>query len=141
MLVTARKDGRPKKEVIEKNLKKPSPNLKETQQKPSQNLNYDYDYNYNLDLDIDIEKKTKKETEIKYADYVKMKENEYNKLVDQYGKSFTDKCISILDNYKGANGKKYKSDYRAILNWVVDRCKKEGNKVEEKSILNDLYEN
>ena len=29
--------------------------------------------------------------------------------------------IEILDNYKGAKGKRYKSDYRAILTWVVDR--------------------
>jgi hypothetical protein len=29
--------------------------------------------------------------------------------------------INILSNYKGSTGKKYKSDYRTILNWVVDR--------------------
>ena len=33
--------------------------------------------------------------------------------------------IEILDNYKGQNGKKYKSDYRAILNWVVKRYEEE----------------
>ncbi len=27
----------------------------------------------------------------------------------------------MLDNYKGASGKRYKSDYRAILNWVPER--------------------
>ena len=36
--------------------------------------------------------------------------------------------IQILDNYKGANGKKYKSDYRAILNWVVDKYNEESQK-------------
>jgi hypothetical protein len=36
-----------------------------------------------------------------------------------------------LNNYKGANGKKYKSDYLAVLNWVVDKAKKEG-KYEQK---------
>ena len=35
----------------------------------------------------------------------------------------------VLDNYKGANGKKYKSDYRAILNWVVKRAKEENQTI------------
>ncbi len=62
---------------------------------------------------------------IQYAEFVTMKENEYLKLVDKYGESRTKRMIEILDNYKGANGKKYKSDYRAILNWVVERVTKE----------------
>ena len=40
-----------------------------------------------------------------------------------YGKAFADACIVELDNYKGARGKTYKDDYRAILCWVVDRVK------------------
>ena len=39
------------------------------------------------------------------------------------GKAFADACIVELDNYKGARGKTYKDDYRAILCWVVDRVK------------------
>ena len=74
---------------------------------------------------------------------------EYDKLVSTYGKEFADQCITILDNYKGANGKKYKSDYRAILNWVIDRVKEKAPKKDEKKIeleknfgdLNELYEN
>jgi len=62
----------------------------------------------------------------KYADFVSMTEEEYFKLVKQHGIKNTDKLIDILNNYKGANGKKYKSDYLAILNWVVDRAKKDG---------------
>lgn len=74
---------------------------------------------------------------IRYAEFVKMKESEYNKLVDQYGESQVKRMIEILDNYKGANGKKYKSDYRAILNWVVDKVTKQGGKQTE----NDRYAN
>ena len=48
---------------------------------------------------------------------------EYEKLVSTYGKDFADQCITSLDNYKGSSGKKYKSDYRAILSWVVDKVK------------------
>lgn len=36
--------------------------------------------------------------------------------------------IEILDNYKGAKGKRYKSDYRAILSWVVNRLEDDKRK-------------
>ena len=61
----------------------------------------------------------------KYRDNVSMSEDEYNKLIDKYGKSLTGKCLDKLDNYKAANGKRYKSDYRAILSWVVDSIPKD----------------
>ena len=54
-----------------------------------------------------------------------MKQSEYDTLVEKHGKAATDKFIEVLDNYKGANKKKYDSDYRAILSWVVDKVKKE----------------
>ena len=57
---------------------------------------------------------------IKYADNVSMTEAEYEKLVEKYGAEVTKKLIDKLDNAKGAKGYKYKSDYRAILNWVVE---------------------
>jgi hypothetical protein len=68
-----------------------------------------------------------KELYIRYAEFVEMKESEYNKLVEEHGEPLTKKMIEVLDNYKGANGKKYKSDYRAILNWVVGKVKGEKN--------------
>jgi hypothetical protein len=54
-----------------------------------------------------------------------MTEVEYGKLVAEYGDDGTKRLIEILDNYKGASGKTYKSDYRAILNWVVTRFREE----------------
>lgn len=60
-----------------------------------------------------------------YAENVSMTEEEYNKLLEKYGLEDTTRLIEILDNYKGQSGKSYKSDYRAILNWVVDRLKEE----------------
>lgn len=66
----------------------------------------------------EVEKKPEK---TKYADFVQMTEAEYQKLCEKYGKPFADACIETLSNYKGAKGKTYKSDYLAILNWVVDR--------------------
>ena len=77
------------------------------------------DENENEDVNV-IVIKDKKE----YAEFVKMTEKEYNKLREAYGLEFTTQCITQLDNYKGSSGKKYKSDYRAILSWVVDRIKR-----------------
>lgn len=69
-------------------------------------------------------KKAKKPPKTKYADSVRMYPEEVEKLVSAYGKAFTDKLIEELDNYKVATGKRYKDDYRAILNWVVEKCEK-----------------
>lgn len=74
-----------------------------------------------------------KDIYIQIAEFVKMKESEYNKLVQEHGEPLTKKMIEVLDNYKGANGKKYKSDYRAILNWVVGKVKGEKNERHQQS--------
>ena len=70
------------------------------------------------------EQKPKPE-KIKYADFVSLTNAEYTALVAKLGEEGTKRCIEILDNYKGATGKRYKSDYRAILNWVVERYEEE----------------
>lgn len=74
------------------------------------------------------EKKERKDKKIKYADDVSMTEKEYQTLVQEHGEERTKRMIEILDNYKVANGKRYKSDYRAILNWVVSRLAQEESK-------------
>ena len=68
---------------------------------------------------------TKVNKKKKYAEFVTLTDDEYKKLVDEHGEELTKQMITILDNYKGANGKKYKSDYRAILSWVVKRTKED----------------
>ena len=67
--------------------------------------------------------KKKSDDKIHFADFVTMTNAEYDKLVSTHGKNFADQCITVLDNYKGSSGKTYKSDYRAILTWVVDKVK------------------
>lgn len=62
-----------------------------------------------------------------YAENVKMTESEYNNLVEKYSEEGTRWMITKLDNYKAARGMVYKSDYRAILNWVVKEWQKELN--------------
>lgn len=92
----------------------------------------DNDNEHDNECDSDNEKNINKK--IHFAEFVSMTNVEYEKLCHTYGKDFANQCIVILDNYKGANGKKYKSDYRAILNWVVDETKKrnkEGGKKED----------
>lgn len=72
--------------------------------------------------------KKKKDTNVskkKFAEYVSMSQGEYDKLVQEYGATAANRMIEILDNYKGSKGKTYKSDYRAILTWVVDRYKQD----------------
>jgi hypothetical protein len=61
---------------------------------------------------------------VQFAENVSMTNAEYEKLVSTYGEANTTRMVEKLDNYKGANGKKYKSDYRAILNWVADEITK-----------------
>ena len=77
------------------------------------------------------EAKAEKAKKYKYAEFVSLTRDEYAKLCALYSDEGAKRMIEILDNYKGANGKRYKSDYRAILNWVVDRYNEEqqnGNK-------------
>lgn len=62
---------------------------------------------------------------VKYAEFVSMTEAEHQKLVDKYGEQKTAMFIEKLDNAKGAKGYTYKSDYRAILNWVVEDVEKD----------------
>ena len=66
-----------------------------------------------------------KPEKIKYADFVSLTNAEYEALMAKLGEEGTKRCIEILDNYKGAMGRRYKSDYRAILNWVVERYEEE----------------
>jgi hypothetical protein len=75
--------------------------------------------------DAPVEQSAKKPKKAKYADFVSLTNAEYEALVAKLGEDGAKRCIEILDNYKGAKGKKYKSDYRAILNWVVERYEEE----------------
>lgn len=61
----------------------------------------------------------------KYADFVSLTNDEHSSLVAKLGEDGAKRCIEILDNYKGSTGRKYKSDYRTILNWVVQRYEEE----------------
>ena len=59
-----------------------------------------------------------------YAEKVRMTEEQYKALCDKHSKEFADKCIEELDLYKQSSGRTYKSDYHAILHWVVDKVRR-----------------
>lgn len=68
---------------------------------------------------------------VQWAENVTMTNAEHDKLLATYGSVDTARLIEILDNYKGANGKKYRSDYRAILSWCTNRLEEEKAKAKK----------
>lgn len=65
---------------------------------------------------------------INFSEFVSLTEEEHQKLIAEHGEPKTTRMIGILNNYKGSSGKKYKSDYLAILNWVIKRVEEEDRK-------------
>ncbi len=144
------KGGRPPKATkSDDNPKKPkiTERLSGKPKKPDYDYDYDYDSGYDSDIDDDkgndtipplsphkntkiaiSKSKSKYSDKVKFAEFVSLTNDEYSSLVAKLGEPGAKRCIEILDNYKGANGKKYKSDYRAILNWVISRFEEEGSK-------------
>lgn len=102
----------------------------------SKEANQAVNVNENVNVNDNVNVKDKK---IHFADYVTMTNAEYEKLVSTYSKEFADQCITVLDNYKGANGRKYKSDYRAILSWVIEKVKQEQAKASKKQYEQRQY--
>ena len=78
-------------------------------------------------------RKTKKSVPEKkrYADCVTLTEEEHSKLVEKYGETAVRWCIEKLDNYKGSTGRKYASDYRTILSWVIESYQEEQSKYKQ----------
>lgn len=81
-------------------------------------------------------KRIRKEKEIEKHTYfnfsnVLLKEDEYNSLISKYGNTNTQRFIEKLHYYKEAHGKKYKSDYAAINQWVIEAVGRDKNVVSE----------
>lgn len=67
------------------------------------------------------QEKVEKAKKYKYAEYVTLTRDEYTKLCVEYTEESAKEMIDMLNNYKGAKGKKYKSDYFTIRGWVKDK--------------------
>lgn len=59
----------------------------------------------------------------KYAEFVSLTLEEYQKLVVQFGENKAKEWITELDDAIGSKGYKYKSHYRTILAWARRRAK------------------
>jgi len=61
---------------------------------------------------------------VKYLDFILLTPEEHQKLIEKLGKQKTIEMIEKLNNYIGSKGKKYKSHYHTILNWLnMDKSK------------------
>lgn len=83
--------------------------------------------NAEIDIEIELEKDKEhipapKEPKHSFGEYghVKLKDSEYAKLIEKYGKGKADEYIQFLDEYIERKGYKAKSHYLCIGNWVVD---------------------
>lgn len=135
----SRRNNRRKKETYEKDMK----NICNSYEKHMENENVNENINININKNNSKRgsKGKKEEEKIHFAEFVSMTNAEHEKLVSTYGKDFVDQCITVLDNYKGSNGKTYKSDYRAILSWVIDKVKEQQAKNKEESNQTKNYNN
>lgn len=66
----------------------------------------------------DIDKEKNKDIKIRHHDAVLLTSDEYSKLIEKLGEKETLNYIEKLNNYILSKGKKYKSHYHTILNWV-----------------------
>lgn len=128
----AKNETAPTYEIIEfeacpKTKVEPKPNQSETKLETLNKLNKT---KLNIKKDktkVLSKKEPEKEEKLHFAEFVKMTNAEYSTLSNKYSKEFADQCIDLLNNYKGSSGKIYKSDYRAILTWVVNEVTKRNN--------------
>lgn len=72
------------------------------------------------EVEIEVEeenKKKEKNTKKKFLDFVKLTDEEYEKLITQFWQQWADEKIKHLNNYIGSKWDKYKSHYFTILSW------------------------
>ncbi len=60
----------------------------------------------------------KKELKKLYKEYVFLLDDEYDRLISQFGKPVADRLIDDLNNYIGSKGVSYKNHYYTLLNWA-----------------------
>ena len=68
-----------------------------------------------------LKEKEKEKDKTEYALGVTLTKKEHEQLVKDYGREVAALAIDKLSVYKMSNGKIYKSDYGAMLNWVVEK--------------------
>lgn len=92
--------------------------------------------NTNINNNINNNKPKKKEIKKnKYLDYVLFAEEEYEKLLERFGKEDLDDRIEKLNHYIGSKGVRYKSHYHTILSWSKKDIKVQPKKVVKRRVL------
>lgn len=82
----------------------------------------------------EIKEKEKKEKEKVYihlegVETVKLEEEKYNKLIEEYDKNYIDGLILNMEGWITENNKTYKNYYLAVLQWI----KRDGDKAKKKN--------
>jgi len=80
-----------------------------------------------------------KPTKEKFLDFVLLKKEEHEKLIEKFGEKETTQMIERLNNYIGSSGRRYKSHYHTILQWA-EKDKKE-NKTDGQKDDSGKYKN
>lgn len=95
-------------------------------------LEIDKEKDIEKEIDTDKEKNIEKEhkktvpTKKKYGEFQKvtLTDEEYTKLINEYGEETAHKAIEFLDSYIAEKGYKSKSNYLTIRRWVIDAVSK-----------------
>lgn len=100
---------------------------------------------YEVDTQVRLGKVSKgKVSKEIYGEFenVKLSHNEYSKLVDKYSEKKTLEMIERLSAYIEQKGKRYKSHYATILNWIRrdEDNKKPSTEIETPSYMNPKKE-
>lgn len=86
------------------------------------NSNVEKEIEKEKDIDIEIEKEKEKKQKKKYGENsnVKLTDDEYNRLCNDYGQEKTRKAIDFLDSYIEEKGYKTKSHNLTLRRWVFN---------------------
>lgn len=99
----SRRNNRKKKETYEEDMKNICNSYEEHM--GNENININTNDIETRDNRKRGSKGKREEEKIHFAEFVSMTNVEYERLVNTYGKDFTDQCIYTLDNYKGSKRK------------------------------------
>lgn len=99
----SRRNNRKKKEIYEEDMKNICNSYEEHM--GNENININTNDIETRDNRKRGSKGKREEEKIHFAEFVSMTNVEYERLVNTYGKDFTDQCIYTLDNYKGSKRK------------------------------------
>lgn len=79
-------------------------------------------YKYSLPASVPCSSSVKEEKQA-FKDNVFLTQKQHDELIAKHNAAFVEKCYECLSLYKHSKGIDYKSDYHAILKWVIEAIK------------------